>query len=86
MYREKGINNMNLFRYTVEFFNEDNKEIEIGIIFAKDFINATENIVKYYGEDLNDILHLRCIADSDIVPLSDKAENILDEVEKNWIW
>ena len=80
------------FRYKVKVYTDDEEgvdkiHIHIGILFAEDFRSALDELCNYYGEkNLEDILCLRAITDCNVVEAKANYEEVIDEIEKRFVW
>lgn len=82
--------NKMVFRYKVKVYTDDEEGVDkiyIGILFADDFRSAIDELCDYYGEkNLEDILCLRAITDGNVVEAKANYEEVIDEIEKRFVW
>lgn len=78
------------FRYKVKVYTDDEEGVDkiyIGILFADDFRSTIDELCDYYGEkNLEDILCLRAITDGNVVEAKANYEEVIDEIEKRFVW
>lgn len=77
-----------MFQYKVKVYNAvDDKDVEVmGICFGEDFVQAMENLLNHYGEDLLEVALLVQVGNDNCYELSGEGMSAIDEVRKNFIW
>ena len=77
-----------MFQYKVKVNNAvDDKDVEaMGICFGEDFVQAMENLLNHYGEDLLEVVLLVQVGNDNCYELSEEGMSAIDEVRKNFIW
>lgn len=77
-----------MFQYKVKVYNAvDDKNVEaMGICFGEDFVQAMENLLNHYGEDLLEVVLLVQVGNVNCYELSEEGMSAIDEVRKNFIW
>lgn len=76
-----------MFQYKVKVYNAvDDKDVEVmGICFGEDFVQAMENLLNHYGEDLLEVALLVQVGNDNCYELSEEGMSAIDEVRKNFI-
>ena len=77
-----------MFQYKVKIYNTvDDENVEaMGICFGENFVQAMDNLLKYYGEDLLEVVLLVPVGNDNCYELSEEGMSAIDEVRKNFIW
>ena len=77
-----------MFQYKVKVYNAvDDENVEaMGICFGEDFVQAMENLLNHYGEDLLEVVLLVQVGNDNCYELSEEGMLAIDEVRKNFIW
>lgn len=77
-----------MFQYKVKLYNAvDDENVEaMGICFGEDFVQAMENLLNHYGEDLLEVVLLVPVGTGKCYELSEMGMSAIDEVRKNFIW
>lgn len=74
---------MNIYRYKIELDIEGETKFETGIVCAESLARVIEEVAKYFGNDFVAFHMLKMIGDSPFICLD---EEVINEVEKRWIW
>ena len=79
---------MYVYRYKIKVILLNDKESAVcGIIFARNYKEAVEQLIYYYGEDpVQDILCLRAIGNEAVIEMPHEFESMIDKIEDEWIW
>ena len=77
-----------MFQYKVKVYNAvDDENIEaMGICFGEDFVQAMENLLNHYGEDVLEVVLLVSVGNDNCYELSEEGMSAIDEVRNNFIW
>lgn len=77
-----------MFQYKVKVYNAvDDKDVEaMGICFGEDFVQAMENLLNHYGQDLLEVVLLAQVGNDNCYELSEEGMSAIDEVRENFIW
>ena len=77
-----------MFQYKVKVYNAvDDENVEaMGICIGEDFVQAMENLLNHYGEDLLEVVLLVPVGNDKCYELSEMGMSAIDEVRKNFIW
>ena len=77
-----------MFQYKVKVYNAvDDENVEaMGICIGEDFVQAMENLLNYYGQDLLEVVLLVQVGNDNCYELSEEGMLAIDEVRKNFIW
>lgn len=77
-----------MFQYKIKVYNAvDDENVEaMGICFGEDFVQAMENLLNYYGQDLLEVILLVPVGNDNCYELSEEGMLAIDEVRKNFIW
>ena len=77
-----------MFQYKVKVYNAvDDENVEaMGICFGEDFVQAMENLLNHYGEDLLEVVLLVSVGNDNCYELSEEGMSAIDEVRNNFIW
>ena len=77
-----------MFQYKVKVYSAvDDENVEaMGICIGEDFVQAMENLLNHYGEDLLEVVLLIPVGNDNCYELSEEGMSAIDEVRKNFIW
>ena len=77
-----------MFQYKVKVYNAvDDENVEaMGICFGGNFVQAMENLLNHYGEDLLEVVLLVPVGNDNCYELSEEGMSAIDEVRNNFIW
>ena len=77
-----------MFQYKVKVYNAiDDENVEaMGICIGEDFVQAMENLLNHYGEDLLEVVLLVQVGNDNCYELSEEGISAIEEVRKNFIW
>ena len=77
-----------MFQYKIKVYNAvDDENVEaMGICFGEDFVQAMENLLNHYGEDLLEVVLLVSVGNDNCYELSEEGMSAIDEVRNNFIW
>lgn len=77
-----------MFQYKVKVYNvtSDENVEAMGLCFGEDFVQAMENLLNHYGQDLLEVVLLTPVGNDNCYELSKEGMSAIDEVRKNFIW
>lgn len=77
-----------MFQYKVTVYNGiDDKDVEVmGICIGENFVQAMENLLEHYGDDLLEVGLLVPVGNDKCYELSEEGMLAIDEVRMNFIW
>lgn len=77
-----------MFQYKVKVYNAiDDKDVEVmGICFGEDFVQAMENLLNYYGQNLDEVVLLVPVGNNSCYELSEEGMSAIDKVRENFVW
>lgn len=88
-----------IYRYCIEYISEEDDtktKLSVGFCEAEDYTQAIQKLLNHFGEiNIISFKNLKLVGDCNIIELAfgneeegnlKRAELILDEYEKNFVW
>lgn len=82
---------MNTYYCVVKLDEDDlTSDREVGFVVASSYQDAARKLEEYYGKDLEAIIYMAIITDSDVVMMDAEhcptMETTLKEIKESWVW